>query len=297
MPFTGAPKLEAMTKQLRKKCPKGEIVRRAFFAQKSGRARSPVQSARLGKQAKQQKAVPAPIKPQGKTTMRTPTGAFDGAAGKDEYPPERVIAQRLSKGVTQYLVKWLGYESKGNTWEPIEHLAGCEDMIADFKEREKTRTAQLEVAAEEKRKEKEAAAAAAAAAAAEAAAAARVAARATAEATGGDAPTAVKAADASTANALEIKDKSACGGKRSCWAWAAFSDVGCEAGKACCKLMKTDGTICGKAIRRHHLRQGHLVTWSLGPARRVGRGMRRGGKTPLTGCVSHRLLASPYAVF
>ena len=203
----------------------------------------------MRKQVKK-KAVPAPppIKPQGKTTMRTPTGAFDGAAGKDEYPPERVVAQRLSKGVTQYLVKWLGYESKDNTWEPIEHLAGCEDMIADFKEREKTRIAQLEVAAEEKRKEKEAAEAAAAAVAADVAAAARVAARATAEATGGDAPTAVKAADASTANALEIKDKSACGGKRSCWAWAAFSDVGCEAGKACCKLMKTDGTICGKAI-------------------------------------------------
>ena len=33
-------------------------------------------------------------------------------------------------GITQYNVKWVGYNNKDNTWEPIEHLAGCEDMIA-----------------------------------------------------------------------------------------------------------------------------------------------------------------------
>ncbi|KAL1507092.1 hypothetical protein AB1Y20_007951 [Prymnesium parvum] len=55
------------------------------------------------------------------------------------YEPEKVVAQRLAKGVSQFLVKWVGYESKDNTWEPIENLAGCEDIIADFKEREKTR--------------------------------------------------------------------------------------------------------------------------------------------------------------
>ncbi|EOD07703.1 hypothetical protein EMIHUDRAFT_60835, partial [Emiliania huxleyi CCMP1516] len=56
----------------------------------------------------------------------------------DVYEPERIIAQRLAKGgITQYNVKWAGFENKDNTWEPIEHLAGCEDMIAEFKEREK----------------------------------------------------------------------------------------------------------------------------------------------------------------
>ena len=33
---------------------------------------------------------------------------------------------------------------KDNTWEPIENLAGCEDMIAEFQERDATRIAQLE---------------------------------------------------------------------------------------------------------------------------------------------------------
>ena len=50
----------------------------------------------------------------------------------------------------------------------IENLAGCEEFIADFKEREKTRVAQLEAAAAAKHREKEEAAAKAAADAAEA---------------------------------------------------------------------------------------------------------------------------------
>ena len=55
----------------------------------------------------------------------------------------------------------MGWSTKDNTWEPIEHLAGCEDMIAEFKEREKTRIHQLEVVAQAKRKEAEERAAAA----------------------------------------------------------------------------------------------------------------------------------------
>jgi hypothetical protein len=74
-------------------------------------------------------ACPAAVmKPQGKTTKRTPTSAFDGAAGKDIYEPEKIMGERLAKGVTQYQVKWVGWEPKDNTWEPIEHLAGCEDI-------------------------------------------------------------------------------------------------------------------------------------------------------------------------
>ena len=39
---------------------------------------------------------------------------------------------------------------------------------------------------------------------------------------------------------------------------------------------------------------GILESWT---GRRVGRGMRRENQKPLTGSVSNRLLASPYAVF
>jgi hypothetical protein len=54
----------------------------------------------------------------GTTTKRTPTGTFDPAAGKETYEPEAVVGNRLSKGVTQYQVKWVGWATKDNTWEP-----------------------------------------------------------------------------------------------------------------------------------------------------------------------------------
>jgi hypothetical protein len=129
-------------------------------------------SAKSGKR----KGAPQPAKPlpaQGTGKQRTPQSAFDGAAGNDTYEPEKIIAERLAKGVTQYQVAWVGYEAKHNTWEPIEHLAGCEDMIADMKERMKQKTAEIEAAAVAEATEQAEAAAAAAAKKAAADAAAR----------------------------------------------------------------------------------------------------------------------------
>ena len=68
---------------------------------------------------------------QGTTKKRTPQSAFDPAAGKDIYEPEKIVAQRMAKGgITQFNVKWVGWDSKSNTWEPLENLASCEDLIA-----------------------------------------------------------------------------------------------------------------------------------------------------------------------
>ena len=39
-----------------------------------------------------------------------------------EYAVERVIAKRLKAGKTEYYVKWLGYPSEENTWEPSRHI-------------------------------------------------------------------------------------------------------------------------------------------------------------------------------
>ena len=42
------------------------------------------------------------------------------------YEPEKVCGTRMAKGgVAQYQVKWKDWETKHNTWEPLEHLAGC----------------------------------------------------------------------------------------------------------------------------------------------------------------------------
>ena len=58
----------------------------------------------MGKRGPAKKAAPPPP-PKAQGTggkKRTPTGAFDPAAGNDVYEPEKIVGQRLAKGVTQY---------------------------------------------------------------------------------------------------------------------------------------------------------------------------------------------------
>jgi hypothetical protein len=70
------------------------------------------------------------LKAQGTTKKRTPQSAFDPAAGKDIYEPEKIVAQRIVKGgATQYHVKWVGYESKHNTWEPLQNKLGAAILV------------------------------------------------------------------------------------------------------------------------------------------------------------------------
>ena len=195
----------------------------------------------MGKgKAKQLKAAAAPpLKAQGTGKKRTPQSAFDSAAGKDVYEPEKVIAQRTAKGgVTQYQIKWVGWESKHNTWEPLENLAGCEDMIADFKEREKQRHAELDAEAEAKRIQKQEAFAKQAAENAVAAAADRVAAL----ASGTPVANVCTPVDESTVSVQTP------GSRRTAPIWEAFDHTGCPAGHAACKLLLVTGEVCGKLI-------------------------------------------------
>lgn len=68
------------------------------------RGPQPGEAAKAAAAAKRAKLATAAPKAQGTTTKRTPTSAFDPAAGKDTYEPEQIVAQRLAKGVTQYQV-------------------------------------------------------------------------------------------------------------------------------------------------------------------------------------------------
>ena len=45
-------------------------------------------------------AAPKQLPAEGAANKRTPQSTFDAAAGKDTYEPERVVAERLAKGVT-----------------------------------------------------------------------------------------------------------------------------------------------------------------------------------------------------
>ena len=184
---------------------------------------------------------------------RTPQSAFDPVAGKDIYEPERIVAERMAKGgVTQYQVKWKDYDTKSNTWEPLQHLAGCEDMIADFKEREKQRLAELDAAATEKHAAAKEAAAKKAAADAATAAAARVAAQAAGT---------PEAADAQRCPPCDGDDepKKEKATRRSSLIWTAFDQTGCDKDHAACKLPTGLGDICGEIVS---VKAGPTVMWN-----------------------------------
>lgn len=53
--------------------------------------------------------------------------------GDQEYIVEKILDKKIdSKGVAKYLVKWEGFPSSNNTWEPLEHLVECEAAIQKY---------------------------------------------------------------------------------------------------------------------------------------------------------------------
>ncbi|PIM97906.1 hypothetical protein CDL12_16829 [Handroanthus impetiginosus] len=50
------------------------------------------------------------------------------------YEIEAVRRKRVRKGQVQYLIKWRGWSEAANTWEPVENLLQCSDVIDAFEE-------------------------------------------------------------------------------------------------------------------------------------------------------------------
>ena len=56
--------------------------------------------------------------------------------GDDIYIVEKILKKkRNERGEVRYLVKWDGYDSSENTWEPPVNFSGCPQVLENFEKK------------------------------------------------------------------------------------------------------------------------------------------------------------------
>jgi hypothetical protein len=51
-----------------------------------------------------------------------------------EYEVEKILDHRTDQNTTQYLIKWVGYDSDDNTWEPAENLENAAEKLSEYQQ-------------------------------------------------------------------------------------------------------------------------------------------------------------------
>ena len=57
------------------------------------------------------------------------------ASSGDYFDIDRIEDYKIINGNDYFLVKWAGYSSCDNTWEPRENLTNVEEMVDEFLEK------------------------------------------------------------------------------------------------------------------------------------------------------------------
>ena len=52
---------------------------------------------------------------------------------------EKIWTHKIVRGQKFYFINWVGYSSKDNTWEPIEHLSNVVYMVEEYEQKLKER--------------------------------------------------------------------------------------------------------------------------------------------------------------
>ena len=69
----------------------------------------------------------------GTTETRPPPNLVQG---NEEFEVEAILMHHLYKNrETRYLIKWKGYDTSENTWEPESNLSNAEEELNDYKNR------------------------------------------------------------------------------------------------------------------------------------------------------------------
>merc|ERR1712195_5895 len=65
-------------------------------------------------------------------------GPGDGNDDEEgEFEVEKISKKRKNNGRLEYFVKWKGYATSENTWEPVENLETAQDLVEKFEEEER----------------------------------------------------------------------------------------------------------------------------------------------------------------
>lgn len=90
------------------------------------------------KSKKSESKAPARKNLDEKVTQANPEEALRSGSSDDieEYIVETIVDKKSKGRKIEYLVKWLGWDDKDNTWEPMKNLP-CKDLIKEFEERVK----------------------------------------------------------------------------------------------------------------------------------------------------------------
>src|SRR5437660_9102126 len=61
-----------------------------------------------------------------------PGAIYIGEDGLEDFEVEEIIDSRMHKRKLQYLIKWVGWGSESNTWEPESHLTNAQEALQAF---------------------------------------------------------------------------------------------------------------------------------------------------------------------
>jgi hypothetical protein len=56
---------------------------------------------------------------------------------ESEYEVDKILDKRIRDGMIAYKIQWISFPASDATWEPIENLEKCQDMITEFEKNRK----------------------------------------------------------------------------------------------------------------------------------------------------------------